>query len=142
MALARLLTAALLFSSLPAFAQDQPTADRQASIKTDRYRFDGAATPFEPWKIFQAPPANLSSDSKHRIQVDRYHFDQGNIDFRTNHSWIVAKPDTLITSLDGDPGADTTCFSIRSYVVRAILRIRTRRILQVIQPASAPAAIA
>jgi len=104
MTLARLLLAALLICSLPAFSQDQEMSTVQ--IPPNGASVSGAnrnvtATPSEPWKIIPNRPSDLSSDSADRIRVDQFRLNQG----------PVISP--WVEPLD----ADTTCYTMRSYVV-------------------------
>ena len=88
----RLLLAALFVCSLPAFGQDQFLAAQKSNPQpTPDFRMPSAATPSEPWRILP------------KADSDRQQF--------------VMTP---LVDADGSlalPGADTTCFAIRSYVV-------------------------
>ena len=94
MTLARLLTAPLLLCCLSAFAQDQQPRNPRSS---------------EPWKIIPNPPGDVGSGQPllSHMQVDQSRFDPK----------VEAKPDKLVSVLDGQPDTDTICYSIRSYVV-------------------------
>jgi hypothetical protein len=122
MTLARLLLAALLICSLPAFSQDQqlntsqipssPISSAMTSAVTSK---NAAVAPSEPWNIFPNLPADLRSDSKERIRVDQFRYDPDTFDFRTGRSkW---EPKTRELRLGTRPDGDTTCYAIRSYVV-------------------------
>lgn len=93
----RLLLVALFFSSLPAFAQDQflvAQKDSNTQFVPDLHT-PPAATSSEPWRIL--PKADSDKDAQ-----------------------IVMKPQLYsdgMPMLPGGPGADDTCFAIRSYVV-------------------------
>jgi hypothetical protein len=134
MTFARLLPAALLLCSLPAFSQDQqpptfplsssPCSTRsttgcilKSNLSSSDPNWPVAATPSEPWKIVPDRPSALSSDSTNPIRADQYRFDQGKVDLRTGHSKLEAKNGTVISGLDGQLDPDTTCYAIRSYVV-------------------------
>jgi hypothetical protein len=120
MTLARLLAAALLFCSLPAFTQDQHTIWGNAG-STSVTNGEATVTPSEPWRIIPNRPSDLTSDLTDHIRVDRYRFDQGKLDLRTGDSKLEAKTRPPALGLDGELvrelDGDTTCFSIRSYVV-------------------------
>jgi len=118
MTLTRLLLAAILFCALPAFTQDrQPTRGNSVSASVT----SAEATPSEPGRIIPDRPSDLTSDSTDHIRVDQYRFDQGKLDFRTGNSKLEAKTRPPVLGLDGELvrelDGDTTCFSIRSYVV-------------------------
>jgi hypothetical protein len=51
------------------------------------------------------------------IRVDQYRLDQSEVDFRTGRSKLETKTRTLVMGLDGPLDGDTTCYTIRSYVV-------------------------
>jgi hypothetical protein len=104
MTLARLLLAALLICSLPAFSQDQEMSTAQIpanGASVSGANRNAAATPSEPWKIIPNPPSDLNSDSADHVRVDQFRLNQGPV----ISPWVVP--------LD----ADTTCYTMRSYVV-------------------------
>jgi hypothetical protein len=120
MTLARLLPAALLFCSLPALGQDRQTVlgnSREAPVKNG----ETTATPSEPWRVIPNRPADLTADSADHIRVDQYRFNQDKLDLGTGDSKLEAKTRPPVLGLDGELvqelDGDTTCFSIRSYVV-------------------------
>ena len=105
MTLARILIAALLFFSLPAFTQDQKSGAQLPTMGA--YSFASnvpAATSAEPWRIIENPTSN--PESTKRMRVDQFHFDRD----------LAAHRSNLVLGLDGRD-ADTTCYKIRSYVV-------------------------
>jgi hypothetical protein len=116
--LARLLSVTLLFCAFPAFSQERQTAqipgNGVSAFVTNR---DAASTPSEPWRIVPNPPSDLSSHSMNHIRVDQYRLDQSEVDFRTGRSKLETKTRTLVMGLDGPLDGDTTCYTIRSYVV-------------------------
>jgi hypothetical protein len=113
MTLARLLLAAILFCSLTAFAQDQPMSTTQTpgnSVASVISKASGPA-PLEPWKIIPNRSSDLNSDSMDRIRVDQFRLDPGKV-------YPVAPKFTFkARDWDGALGSDTTCYTIRSYVV-------------------------
>lgn len=120
MTLARLLLAALLICSLPAFSQDQKSNASQipgSAISSAVTSKDSVVGPAEPWKTFPSPPADLRSDSKDQIRVDQFRYDPNTFDFRTGRSKWEPKTDVMISRLDTHLDGDTTCYAIRSYVV-------------------------
>src|ERR1700730_4718700 len=117
MTLATAGTVALLICSLPAFPQDlrTGTAHMPRNGASAFVTNNAAATPSEPWRIIPNQSSELSSDSMDRIPVDRYHFDQGKADFRTDQTMLGGKTGAPALGLDGN--TDATCYTIRSYVV-------------------------
>ena len=130
MTLARLLGAALVICTLPAFTQDQqPQSTRPSAIALQgelgrmscvrkcqncRWRvlfFDvshyKAATPAEPWRLIPDRSADIPSgyNALDPSRLNEYRFDQVKSDPRVDQ----LKPDTF--------DEDTTCYAIRSYVV-------------------------
>jgi hypothetical protein len=120
MTLARLLAAALLICCLPAFAQDQQPrklpvigGPYSGSIIPPVSDFGAAGTtPSEPWKIIPNRPADLGSGHNplDRMRLDQRHFQQGMVDASTR-TFNLKDPS------EGQLDADTTCYTIRSYVV-------------------------
>lgn len=116
MTLTRLSLVALLVCSLPAFAQGQQliateNGDNAAALAASR----DSPKPSEPWRMPNRP-SNFSSDSMDRVHIDQYVLDPGRGDFRTGRS-NEAKRRTLVMGLNGPLDMDTTCFTMRSYVV-------------------------
>jgi hypothetical protein len=112
MTLARLLAAALVLCSLPALAQDQRPQIKQGMLPQGNRSFDlpwfyPEATPSEPWRIMRNRPADLGSrqNALDPRRLDQYRLDQVKGDPHI--------PPFKLDALD----ADTTCYSIRSYVV-------------------------
>ncbi len=134
MTLARLLAAALLICSLPAFAQDQQSQSSRPStgVTTEHVRkgpdlsreafffalnLTKAATPAEPWRLISKTPVAIGGvNALDPVRVDQYHPDRHEDDsaptFVAKARSSARMPDFL---LDGD--GDTACFKIRSYVV-------------------------
>lgn len=107
---ARLLAATLLFSSL-VFGQQEtrsltgPIPSRDASAS--------AQVAAEPWKILANSPVTESGkDPMDHIRVDQFRIDRDGHPFK-----LDAKAALPPTEFQGQPGDDTTCYSIRSYVV-------------------------
>lgn len=94
----RLLLATLLFCSVPSFTQDHPfTSGTQNKLQqTPDFRTAPRATPSEPWRILP------KSDQDKGIVLITPEMDR---------KGIVVSPDGPLT-------ADTTCYAIRSYVVK------------------------
>jgi hypothetical protein len=117
MTLTRLVLAALLVCSLPAFAQDQQLIATQNpdNISASAANHD-SATPAEPWRIMPNRPSDLGSNSIDRRRIDHYVLDQGKGDFSKGRS-NEGKTRTLVMGLNGPLDTDATCFTMRSYVV-------------------------
>lgn len=112
---ARLLAAALLFYSLSSFTQDrQPVSGNGVSALMTNG--EATATPSEPWRVIPNPP-DFSSNSADHIRLDQYRLDQGNLDLGMELSRPQPRTRRLVMPLDGQLDADTTCYTIRSYVV-------------------------
>lgn len=130
MTLARLLGAALVICSLPAFTQDQQPQSTRPSASPCRESWAGcpvsgnvkiaggeffffdvshykAATPAEPWRLIPDRSADIPSgyNALDPSRLNEYRFDQVKSDPRVDQ----LKPDTF--------DEDTTCYAIRSYVV-------------------------
>jgi hypothetical protein len=110
MTLTRLLSAALVLCSLPALTQDQQPI-KQDELFRGRgsffLSFDTGATPTEPWRIGRRRPVDLLSgqNALDPKRLDQYRLDRVKGDPRIRHFKLDASD------------ADTTCYSIRSYVV-------------------------
>jgi len=112
MTLARLLAAALVLCSLPAFAQDQRTQIKQGMLPQGGWFFDlpwlwPEATPSQPWRIGPIRPADLPAgqNALDPKRLDQYRLDRVKGDPRIRHFKLDASD------------ADATCYNIRSYVV-------------------------
>lgn len=116
MTLTRLLLAALLVCSLPAFTQDQQLGAAQNPDNVSAFVTNRDVATAEPWRIMPNRPSDLSSDSIDRMRVDQYVLDQSKGDFRSGRS-NEARTRTLVMGLNGPLDTDATCFTIRSYVV-------------------------
>jgi hypothetical protein len=116
---ARLLFAILVMCSLPAFTQDQPVnaapTNAAPALTTDANRNTEKIS--EPWKMILAAPADGTSNPMDHIRVDQYRVDQGSSDLLRDYSKSQPRARTLLLGMDGQPESDTTCFTMRSYVV-------------------------
>jgi|ERR1700722_6280567 hypothetical protein len=112
---ARLLATALLFCSLPAFAQDRQTMPGN-SVSAYVTNGEATTTPSEPWKVIPNRP-DFSSNSAARIHVDQYRLDRGQLDPRPGRPKREAQTGGAIMGDEGSMEADAMCYAIRSYVV-------------------------
>jgi hypothetical protein len=107
-----LLAAVMLFCSLPAFAQDQPTSTTQIpgnSVPALVTSKTAAPAPLEPWKIVPNRASALNSD---RIRIDQFRLDPGKVyPLAPTSTFKVAR------GVDGSLDDDAACYTIRSYVV-------------------------
>jgi hypothetical protein len=110
MTLSRLLAAALVICSLPAFAQDQQVSKLPPSAApASALSLEAVPTAGEPWRIIP----NLSPDrDSGKNNTDR---DQSAAEARSLHFEPAGHYGLLLRS-DGSE-ADLTCYAIRSYVV-------------------------
>jgi len=113
---ARLLAAALLFCSLPAFAQDRQSSTPHlpvAAFSAFTTNSDSAATPSEPWRIAPDQTAELGAGQTvmDHIRVDQFRLDHGKV--YSGARTFTFKTPAWNGSLDGD----ATCLTMRSYVV-------------------------
>ena len=114
---ARLLLAALLACSLPALSQDQQLDAAQNPDNISPFAPNhGSSASTEHWRIMPTRPSDFSSDSMDRMRIDQYVLDQGKGDFRSRRP-DEAKTRTLVMGLNGPLDTESTCFTIRSYVV-------------------------
>jgi hypothetical protein len=135
MTLARLLAAALL-CALPALSQDQQSQSSRTSnplkfgrsitgpINSREFFFFNPASipaprPSKPWMILSNPPATPGSlrSALEQMRLGQYNFSQ----LRDDSGVYTVKPRSRtfrITPLpDGQLADDTTCLTMRSYVV-------------------------
>jgi hypothetical protein len=124
MTLARLLSAALIICSLPAFTQIQKQSDAPVavtpSVGTNQFsKGVPQGNSAEPWRLIPNAPANIDSeqDPLDHIRVDQFHFDRSTVDpgtqtFRFKDGAVTLPPRSL-----GQLDAEATCYAIRSYVV-------------------------
>lgn len=109
MTLARLLAAALVLCSLPAFAQD-PQPFKQGEMATGKWffdlRFNTAATLSEPWKFGPDKSTYLHFEQN---ALDPKRLGEGGVD------QIKSDPPLRLTVETRD--SDVTCYTIRTYVV-------------------------
>lgn len=137
MTLTRLLAGALVVCCLPAFAQDQQSQSSlpstllcemrsstgcisQSSVMMESFLGPRhAATPEEPWRFISNQSANATADRNplDRLKIDKYKVFRSKSDART----LLLRPDIdagmFLSVIDGQLGAETTCYKIRSYVV-------------------------
>ena len=137
MTLTRLLPAALVLCSLPAFAQDPQSESSLPSTRLCEMRsgtgfisqssvmmesFLGpmhAATPAEPWKFIPNQPADALAERNagDRLQIDKFRVFRSKSDTRTLLLGPDADAGMFISGIDGQLGSGATCYKIRSYVV-------------------------
>ncbi len=104
---ARLALIALLVCSASAFAQ---TPSSLATPDTDR---PAKNLPSESWKIgSQTTDSRTANDPIERMRIDQFRINPKGLPFQQD-----ARADLMTLNLDGQPGDDTTCYAIRSYVV-------------------------
>jgi hypothetical protein len=117
MTLARLL-AALVMCSLPAFAQDHLKLVRPPENLFSLPCWIAPSTPAEPWKIIPNRPAHLGSEENplSHIRTDQYRLGQSEADC-THLSVRSGHLDAITTGPNKILDSDTTCYTIRSYVV-------------------------
>jgi hypothetical protein len=118
MTLTRLLAAALVVCSALAFAQtktDSITATHQAAAASEV----ATVASSEPWKIIPNQPTDAANggDPLNRLQVDKYKVFRAKTDTRTLLLGPEADAGMVLSGLDGQLDADSTCLKIRSYVV-------------------------
>jgi len=113
MTLARLLVAVLLVCSAPAFAQKQSDSLAAPAQAADASK-PAAVTSSEPWRLIPNPPADANSgtDPLDRLRIDEFRIDRHASPFK-----LDARADKLVSGLDGQLDTDTTCYTMRSYVV-------------------------
>jgi hypothetical protein len=120
MTLTRLLVAALIFCSVPAFAQDQRPLKQNDLARGTWFvsKSDTAATPEEPWRLVPNQPADATTGANplDRLQFDKYKVFRSKTDTRTFLLGPEADAGMVLSSLDGPDGV-ITCLKIRSYVV-------------------------
>jgi hypothetical protein len=102
MALARLL-ALLLTCSAVMFAQQKPDSLVVAAQIADASR--------------SLTGSSVSNDPLNRLQIDKYKLVPSKTDARTLLAGPGVDGGMILSGLVGEPGADTTCLKIRSYVV-------------------------
>jgi hypothetical protein len=104
---ARLVLIALLVSSASAFAQ---TPSDLATPRTDPAAKN---LPSDSWKIGSQPADSKSAnDPIERMRIDQFRINPKGLPFEKD-----ARSDLMTLNLDGQPGDDTTCYAIRSYLV-------------------------
>jgi hypothetical protein len=125
MTFARLLAATLLVCSAPVLAQNQQLLASPALRNIHRGRgvvtffipcCAAATTPAEPWRIVPNQPADAGKNP-----LDRFpNYDYQDFRFKDGRAHILrpnADAGMFNSSLEPQLNADTTCYSIRSYVV-------------------------
>jgi len=115
MLIARLLTTLLLVCSASAFAQQQispVTASTQTAVSSK----SAQGTPSEPWRIVPNLPlvAGAGRNALDRLRTDEYKILQFKGDSRAR---VLSLDANTVSKLEGQPGAETTCYAIRSDVV-------------------------
>ena len=117
MYLARLLPAALLFCSLPAFTQDQPQSARLTRNLQLMPSREARATPPEPWRIIPNHELNaqwLQDPADYRKNhPDQFAADQSEVviqGFNPDSRTIVGLPNRQFIP-------ERLCYNIHSYVV-------------------------
>jgi hypothetical protein len=113
----RLLIAAVLICTASAFAQEESSSATHPK-RTAEPEKSAQAAATEPWKLVINQPADWNS-GKNRLQqfqIDAYKIDRSRIDpNREPFRW--GSPIDDIVAMDRQPGDDTLCYKIRSYVV-------------------------
>ena len=126
MTLIRLVPIVLLLSSLPAATQASKSANgAPGNISNSHNQFLGdfsvtAATPSEPWRLIpdsQGADAGSENRALDHLRMNDYRGSQFKGDDRAN----IVRPDSdggmFFPNLKPRLNTDTTCYSIRSYVV-------------------------
>lgn len=112
----RLLTVTVLICTASAFAQEQLSSTTRPN-RTAEPEKSAQAAATEPWKLVINQPADWNS-GKNRLQqfqIDAYRIDRSRIDpDRQPFRWGSQIDDIV---MDRQPGDDTLCYKIRSYVV-------------------------
>lgn len=137
MTLTRLLAAALVVCSVPAFAQNPQFQSSgpstlliemrsgtgfisQSSVMMESFLGPmHAATPAEPWKFIPNQPADALAERNagDRLQIDKFRVFRSKSDTRTPLLGPDADAGMFISGIDGQLGSGATCYKIRSYVV-------------------------
>jgi hypothetical protein len=117
MSLARLLPAALLLGSLPAFAQDHPKGRLPGNALSGPC-WVPPSTLSEPWRILpnRSPDLGSGQAPSNRIPVDQHRFSQSEADCIHHFMWD-GHPASMVVRSDRHLYSDTTCYAIRSYLV-------------------------
>ena len=120
MTLTRLLAAALVICSLPGFAQDHPKGRIPGDALSGPcwVRAAKAATTSEPWRIIPDRSEDLGSGQNplYQFSPDPHRLDQFGVDCIHYFMWDGHRASIVEHSVL-PLAADTTCLSIRSYVV-------------------------
>jgi len=123
MPLARLFAATLLASCAPLIAQVQKPTDAltdpaftAAKNQTSLIVSPSSNLP-ERWNFIPEQRADLGSnqDALSRIRVDQYRVEQYKV--APGRFGLTTSDATLLSDLKEQPGVDSTCYAIRSYVV-------------------------
>ena len=104
----RLLLVVLTVCCSPAFAQTP------SDLATPPHTGPAAKTlPSDSWKIGSQPADSKSASNPiERMRIDQFRINPKGLPFQQD-----ARADLITLNLDGQPGDDTTCYAIRSYVV-------------------------
>jgi hypothetical protein len=113
MTLARLLCAALLLCSLPAFTQDQSSG---GPIIPPYWSYRHCAVPAVPWRIFPDPAADLGHGQNFVPRFEANGHGPGYI-YCPQYSGHQENAPTMFGSWYTQHAGDTFCYAIRSYVV-------------------------
>lgn len=118
MTLTRLLAAALVLCSLPAFTQDQPKPGHLAGHVYSSFPcLAPSATPEEPWRIVPSRPADLGAA---QAPLNQLSLNQPGVECNYHVSFTrkgYAIPGNLqsLGSCSQLPDADATCHMVRAY---------------------------
>jgi len=118
MTLTRVFAAALVVCSALALAQTKadslPGSDQPAAASKP-----ATAPSSEPWKFIPKPPADATAERNpvDRLQIDKYKVFRSKTDARTLLLGPDADAGMFLSGIDGQLGAETICYKIRSYVV-------------------------
>ena len=112
----RLLTVAVLFCTASAFSQEQLASASRSNQNAEPDK-SARSTTLEPWTLVLNPPADPSvgKSGPQPAQIDAYKIDRSRIDPSGRPFRWGSQIDPIV--LDGQAGADTVCYKIRSYVV-------------------------
>ena len=113
----RLLIAAVLICTAPAFAQEQLSSTTRPN-RTAEPEESAQAAATEPWKLFINQPVdgNAGKNRLQQFQIDAYKIDRSRIDPNGRPLRWDLQTDSIVM-MDGQRGDDTVCYRIRSYVV-------------------------
>jgi len=109
--------AALLLCTACAFSQELPSSATRSNRTAERER-SAQATTSKPWKIVLSQPADLSAGANtlQQAQINQYKIDLSRMENGRPLRW-GSQIDPMVVRSYGQPGDDTVCLKIRSYVV-------------------------